>query len=71
LLLVRSYLFAGLFYLWSVFWVLLISPLMLGPRLWMVRSWRIWSLGVMLLLRVLCDIRVEFRGLQYMPKTPP
>ncbi|HEY2753131.1 lysophospholipid acyltransferase family protein [Phenylobacterium sp.] len=67
MLLVRSYLFTALFYLWSVFWVLLISPLMLGPRIWMVRSWTIWSQGVMLLLRVVCDIRVEFRGHQHMP----
>jgi 1-acyl-sn-glycerol-3-phosphate acyltransferase len=69
LLLVRSLLFTFLFYLWSVVWVLLISPLLLGPRIWMVRSWRIWSLGVMLLLRLVCNIRVEFRGQQYMPKT--
>jgi len=66
--LVRSYLFAALFYLWSVFWVLLIFPLIVGPRIWMVRSWRVWSKGVMLLLRIVCGIRVEFRGQQYMPK---
>jgi len=68
LLLVRSYLFAALFYLWSVFWVLLILPLIVGPRIWMVRSWRVWSNGVMLLLRLVCNIRVEFRGQRYMPK---
>jgi 1-acyl-sn-glycerol-3-phosphate acyltransferase len=59
--------FTVLFYAWSVFWVLLISPLLLGPRTWMVRSWVTWSHGVMLLLRVICGIRVEFRGRQYIP----
>ncbi|MGZ3377939.1 MAG: lysophospholipid acyltransferase family protein [Phenylobacterium sp.] len=67
MLLVRSLLFTVLFYLWSVFWVLLILPLVLTPRIWMVASWRPWSRVVMWLLRVVCDIRVEFRGRQYMP----
>ena len=67
MLTVRSLLYVASFYIWSVFWVLLISPLMLGPRIWMVRSWRIWSRVVMGLLRI-CDIRVELRGAQYIPK---
>jgi 1-acyl-sn-glycerol-3-phosphate acyltransferase len=68
LLLLRSLAFVVLFYLWSVFWVLLISPLLLGPRLWMVRSWRIWARGIMALLRVVCDIKVEVRGREHIPK---
>jgi 1-acyl-sn-glycerol-3-phosphate acyltransferase len=67
LLTVRSLLYVASFYIWSVFWVLLISPLMFGPRIWMVRSWRIWSQVVMGLLRI-CDIRVELRGVQHIPK---
>jgi len=67
LLLVRSLLFTVAFYVWSVFWVLLILPLVLAPRIWIVRSWRPWSRVVMWLLRVICGIRVEFRGQQYMP----
>jgi len=68
LLTVRSLLYVALFYIWSVFWVLLISPLMLAPRRWIIRSWRIWSLVLMWLLRVVCDIRVELRGAQHIPK---
>lgn len=64
----RSLLYVALFYIWSVFWVLLISPLMLGPRIWMVRSWRIWSQVVMGLLGVVCGIKVELRGRQFIPK---
>ena len=68
MLTVRSLLYIALFYIWSVFWVLLISPLMLGPRIWMVRSWRIWAQVVMCLLRVVCGIKVELRGVQYIPR---
>jgi 1-acyl-sn-glycerol-3-phosphate acyltransferase len=70
LLTIRSLLFVALFYIWSVFWVLLISPLMLAPRRWMVRSWRIWALGIMALLRVVCGIRVELRGRRHIPRGP-
>ncbi len=68
MLTIRSLLYVALFYIWSVFWVLLIVPLMLGPRIWMVRSWRIWSQVVMGLLWVVCGIRVELRGIQHLPK---
>jgi 1-acyl-sn-glycerol-3-phosphate acyltransferase len=61
-------LFTALFYLWSVFWVLLILPLVLVPRIWIIRSWNIWARGVMLLLRLVCNIRVEFRGRQFIPR---
>ncbi|HZZ31850.1 MAG TPA: lysophospholipid acyltransferase family protein [Phenylobacterium sp.] len=68
MLLVRSLLFTALFYLWSVFWVLLILPLVVVPKIWIIRSWNIWARGVMLLLRVVCNIRVEFRGRQFIPR---
>ncbi len=68
MLTIRSLLYVALFYIWSVFWVLLISPLMLGPRIWMVRSWRIWAQVVMGLLDVVCDIKVELRGVQHIPR---
>jgi 1-acyl-sn-glycerol-3-phosphate acyltransferase len=67
LLLVRSLLFTALFYLWSVFWVLLILPLVLTPRIWMIRSWRPWVAGVTFLLRFVCGIRLEFRGREFIP----
>lgn len=34
----------------------------------MVRAWRPWSLGVIALLRIVCGIKVEFRGQQHMPE---
>lgn len=68
MLTLRSLLFVGLFYVWSLFFVLMISPLALAPRIWMVRSWRIWTFGIRLLLRLVCGIRVELRGRAFMPK---
>ena len=67
MLAVRSLLFVTLFYLWSLFWVLLISPLVLGPRRVMVASWRAWTHGIFFLLRAICGIRVEVRGRQHIP----
>jgi 1-acyl-sn-glycerol-3-phosphate acyltransferase len=67
LLLVRSLLFTALFYLWSVFWVLLILPLVLTPRIWMIRAWRPWVAGVIFLLRFVCGIRLEYRGQEFIP----
>jgi 1-acyl-sn-glycerol-3-phosphate acyltransferase len=64
---VRSLAFVALFYIWSVLWVLLILPLMLAPKRWMIASWIIWARVIMLLLRVVCDIRVELRGREHMP----
>jgi 1-acyl-sn-glycerol-3-phosphate acyltransferase len=65
---IRSLVFVTLFYLWSVFWVLLIVPLVVFPRRWIIRSWRYWALGIFFLLKVICDIRVELRGQQHIPK---
>ena len=70
MLVLRSLVFVALFYLWSLAWVLFILPLLLGPKRWMIRSWVVWSEGIMLLLRVVCDIRVELRGRQHIPTGP-
>jgi 1-acyl-sn-glycerol-3-phosphate acyltransferase len=65
---VRSIVFLALFYAWGVFWVLLILPLLVCPRRWVVRSFATWSAGIMLLLRVICGVRIEVRGRQFIPK---
>jgi 1-acyl-sn-glycerol-3-phosphate acyltransferase len=65
--LARSLLFVGLFYLWTVAVGLLALALLLAPRRWLVRVIRAWARGVIVLLRVCCDIKVELRGARHVP----
>jgi 1-acyl-sn-glycerol-3-phosphate acyltransferase len=67
MILARSILFIGLFYLWSVALGLLLLPVMAAPRQWMMAGIRFWTRGVILLLRVCCDVRVELRGREHLP----
>jgi len=63
----RSLLFIVLFYLWTVALGLLALPMLLGPRRWLTGMFRFWTRGVIVLLRVACDIRVELRGREHLP----
>ncbi len=64
----RSTLFNILFYVWSVFMVVLFSPALLLP--WQVTVWgqRLWAQGVNLLMRLSAGIDVEIRGEENRPK---
>jgi 1-acyl-sn-glycerol-3-phosphate acyltransferase len=64
---VRSLVFVALFYAWSVLVAVGCTPILLGPSDWTLRMFVTWSRGVLFLLRVCCDVRVEVRGLQYRP----
>lgn len=65
--LLRSYLFVALFYLWSVFVAVVLSPALLGPRAWAMSLIGMWGRGTVWLLEVCCGIKVEIRGRQHMP----
>jgi 1-acyl-sn-glycerol-3-phosphate acyltransferase len=67
LILVRSFLFAAVFYLWSVLYAIALVPVLAAPRSWMLAGMRLWSQSVNLLLRVICGIRVEVRGREHVP----
>ncbi|HEY2707814.1 MAG TPA: lysophospholipid acyltransferase family protein [Caulobacteraceae bacterium] len=67
MILARSILFAILFYVWSLFSVNICVPLLLGPRRWVAAAFTLWGRGVIVLLRVCCDIRVEVRGREHVP----
>lgn len=67
MILVRSFLFAAVFYLWSVLYAIALVPLLAAPRSWMLAGMRLWSQSVNLLLRVICGIRVEVRGREHVP----
>lgn len=67
MLMVRSLLFVLLFYVWSTLCGLAMTPLLLAPRRWTLRAMAIWGAVVIVLLRLICNIRVEFRGRQHLP----
>ena len=65
---VRSLVFAALFYLWSVLVAVGCAIVVLpGPRSWTTGMMRGWAKGIIVLLRVVCDIKVEVRGREHMP----
>jgi 1-acyl-sn-glycerol-3-phosphate acyltransferase len=47
---------------------LVFSPILLGPRRWTIIMIRWWAKSVLAGLEVICGLKVEFRGLEYMPK---
>ncbi len=66
----RSLLFVILFYVWSAGIAIVSTPILFGPRSWSLAMFRIWGNGLILLLRLCCDIKVEVRGRQYIPTGP-
>jgi 1-acyl-sn-glycerol-3-phosphate acyltransferase len=62
----RSALFVALFYLWSLVVAVGCTPLLLGPPGPILGMFRVWSSGILLLLRI-CGIRVEVRGRENLP----
>lgn len=64
---IRSLTYVALFYLWTAFVAIGCTPILLGPASWTHRMFHFWGRGVTGLL-VICGIRVEVRGEQYIPK---
>jgi 1-acyl-sn-glycerol-3-phosphate acyltransferase len=63
---VRSLIFVALFYLCSAAICIVILPLLLAPRAWMLGPVRLWSGTTIALLRLICGVRVEFRGRRHL-----
>jgi 1-acyl-sn-glycerol-3-phosphate acyltransferase len=68
MMIIRSLAFVALFYLWSAVLAILMLPLLLLPRRWMLGAFRFWALGVIWMLGLVCGIRVELRGREHLPK---
>jgi 1-acyl-sn-glycerol-3-phosphate acyltransferase len=66
----RSLLFNILFYPVFLFWAVIALPTLAMPRaaLMKVASW--WAQSNIFLMRVICNIKVEFRGVEKIPKGP-
>lgn len=67
MILLRSFLFAIVFYAWSVVWAIAMVPMLAAPRSWLLAGMRFWSRSLNVLLKVICGIRVEIRGQEHVP----
>jgi 1-acyl-sn-glycerol-3-phosphate acyltransferase len=66
----RSLLFNVLFYLVLAFWIIVGIPTFLMPRWGIVTIAQCWARSSVWLMRVICNIKVEYRGLEKIPKGP-
>jgi 1-acyl-sn-glycerol-3-phosphate acyltransferase len=70
MILLRSALFNALFFLTTALIALVGLPLLAGPRRWTITLARVWARAVLALLRGICGVRVEWRGLDRIPPGP-
>jgi 1-acyl-sn-glycerol-3-phosphate acyltransferase len=66
----RSLVFNVLFYLNFLVWVVIALPTFLMPRAAMLRVADWWARCIILLMRIVCNIKVEFRGVEKIPRGP-
>jgi 1-acyl-sn-glycerol-3-phosphate acyltransferase len=66
----RSLAFNVLFYLLLAFWVIVAIPTFLMPRRAIMKIARSWARSSIWLMRAVCNIKVEYRGLEKIPKGP-
>src|ERR1700730_4909766 len=66
----RSLVYNVLFYLVLAFWVILGIPTYLMPRWAIMNIARYWARSSIWLMRVICNTKVEYRGLEKIPQGP-
>ncbi|QWG14007.1 1-acyl-sn-glycerol-3-phosphate acyltransferase [Bradyrhizobium sediminis] len=66
----RSLVYNVLFYMLLVFWLIVGIPTYLMPRWAIMNIARYWARSSIWLLRVICNTKVEYRGLEKIPKGP-
>jgi 1-acyl-sn-glycerol-3-phosphate acyltransferase len=66
----RSLVFNVLFYLMLVFWIIIGIPTFLMPRWGIVTIAQCWARSSIWLMRLICNIKVEYRGAEKIPKGP-
>ena len=70
LIFLRSLVFNVLFYAAFVFWAIVALPTFLMPRAAVLRVASWWGKTAIVLMRVVCNIKVEFRGVENIPSGP-
>jgi 1-acyl-sn-glycerol-3-phosphate acyltransferase len=66
----RSLVFNVLFYLGLVFWIIVGIPTYLMPLSGIVTVAQLWARTSIWLMRVICNIKVEYRGVEKIPEGP-
>src|ERR1700712_4743981 len=66
----RSLVYNVLFYLVLAFWVILGIPTYLMPRWGIMNIARYWARSSIWLMRIVCNTKVEYRGLEKIPEGP-
>jgi 1-acyl-sn-glycerol-3-phosphate acyltransferase len=56
------------FYLNVILWMVIFSPILLGPRSWTISAMKGWAKSTMWLTRLTAGIRWEIRGLENVPR---
>lgn len=64
----RSSLFKAVFYIWTALFCVLYVPFFWLPRNALIACQGWWSHGVLFLLKLIMNIRLEVRGKEYVPK---
>jgi len=70
LIFLRSLIYNVLFYALLVFWLIVAIPTFLMPRWAILRIAGAWAASSIWLLRVICNTKVEYRGLEKIPEGP-
>jgi 1-acyl-sn-glycerol-3-phosphate acyltransferase len=70
LIFLRSLVYNVLFYALLVFWIIIALPTFLMPRRIFMRVARIWARQSIALMRVVCRTKVEYRGVEKIPRGP-
>src|ERR1700719_3613358 len=66
----RSLAYNVLFYALLVFWILIAIPTFLMPRRAFMTVAKAWARSSVWLMRVICNTKVEYRGLEKIPNGP-
>ncbi len=67
---IRSLIFNILFYPVFLFWAIVALPTLVLPRAALLRVASWWAKTNVVLMRIVCGIKVEFRGVEKIPKGP-
>ena len=65
---IRSVLFNVIFYVNLILFLVIGSPLFLGPRIWAIRALQLWAKTSVWWLKVICGVGMEVRGREHIPQ---